>query len=264
MGRSGRPRVSVVIPTRNEARNVEALLPAVAAVRPMVTEVIVVDRGSVDGTAEAARRVLPTAKVVTQTRAGKGNALACGFAAATGDILVTFDAHGAADPGEIPIFVAALVAGADVVSGSRFLTGGGPTGGGAVRRQRTALLNRVAAALFGGTRTDLCFGYHAFWADLLPTLDLPSIAAPGAITPGATAPWGDGSEIDTLLSCRFAAAGCRMTEVASVDRMPADGRRAHPTLADDRRVLQALTAEWRRTRRTQNTPHLLPTPNPQL
>ena len=59
MQRSGNPRVSVVVPTRNEARNLEVVLPAVAAVRPAVHEVIVVAGHTVDGTTEVARRVLP-------------------------------------------------------------------------------------------------------------------------------------------------------------------------------------------------------------
>ena len=48
MQRSGKPRVSVVVPTRNEARNLEVVLPAIAAVRPAVHEIIVVDGHSVD------------------------------------------------------------------------------------------------------------------------------------------------------------------------------------------------------------------------
>ena len=51
---------------------------------------------------------------------GKGNALACGFAAATGDIIVMLDADGSTDPAEIPLFVAALLAGNDFAKGSRF------------------------------------------------------------------------------------------------------------------------------------------------
>ena len=43
MQRSGKPRVTVVVPTRNEARNLEVVLPAIAAVRPAVHEIIVVD-----------------------------------------------------------------------------------------------------------------------------------------------------------------------------------------------------------------------------
>lgn len=59
-----------------------------------------------------ARRILPEIRIVRQTRKGKGNALACGFMAATGDI-VMFDADGSADPAEIPAFVDALLGGAD-------------------------------------------------------------------------------------------------------------------------------------------------------
>ena len=59
MQRSGKPRVTVVVPTRNEARNLEVVLPAIAAVRPAVHEIIVVDGHSVDNSVETARRVLP-------------------------------------------------------------------------------------------------------------------------------------------------------------------------------------------------------------
>ena len=123
--RPAQPWVSVVVLARNEARNLEIMLPALAAVRPAFHEIIVVDGCSVDGTAETAQRVLPAAKVITQTRTGKGNALACGFAAATGDLIVMFDADGSADPAEIPAFVAALVGGADFAKGTRFTAGGG-------------------------------------------------------------------------------------------------------------------------------------------
>jgi len=64
MQRSGNPRVSVVVPTRNEARNLEVVLPAIAAVRPAVHEIIVVDGHSVDGSVETAQRVLPWAKAI--------------------------------------------------------------------------------------------------------------------------------------------------------------------------------------------------------
>ena len=88
MGRSSEPRVSVVVPTCNEARTITALLPRIAAVGALVREVVVVDAGSVDDTVASVRGTLPAAKVVTQTRHGKGNALACGFAAATSDYSV--------------------------------------------------------------------------------------------------------------------------------------------------------------------------------
>src|SRR4051812_33999637 len=246
MQRSRNPRVSVVVPTRNEARNLEVILPAVAAVRPAVHEVIVVDGNSVDGTVDVARRVLPWVRVINQTRKGKGNAMACGFAAVTGDVIVMFDADGSADPTEIPAFVNALVAGADFAKGSRFAPGGGSDDITLLRRSGNAGLNGVANALFGTSYTDLCYGYNAFWADLLPLLDLPAPAAP-APTDGML--WGDGFEIETVLNCRIAAAGLRITEVPSVERQRIFGETNLRTFADGTRVLRTLLSEHRRADR---------------
>src|SRR5215471_8988380 len=116
------PRVSVVIPALNEARNLPHVL---TEIPEDIHEVILVDGHSVDGTVWVARSLRPDIRIVEQTRQGKGNALACGFAVATGDIIVTLDADGSADPGEIPRFVEVLADGADFAKGSRFLDGGG-------------------------------------------------------------------------------------------------------------------------------------------
>jgi len=240
------PTVSVIVPTRNEARNLEIVLPAIAAVRPTVHEVIVVDGNSTDGTIETARRVLPWVKVVTQSRKGKGNAMACGFAAATGDVVVMFDADGSADPGEIPAFVSALVAGADFAKGSRFTPGGGSDDITLLRKTGNAGLNGVANALFGTSYTDLCYGYNAFWADLLPLLELPPIDAPA---PAQGMLWGDGFEIETVLNCRVAAAGLKITEVPSIERQRVFGDTNLRTFADGSRVLRTLLAEHRRADR---------------
>jgi glycosyltransferase involved in cell wall biosynthesis len=225
------------VPARNEARNLEIVLPALAAVRPAIHEIIVVDGSSVDGTAETAQRVLPGAKVITQSRTGKGNALACGFAAATGDLIVMFDADGSADPAEIPAFVAALVGGADFAKGSRFTTGGGSDDITPLRRAGNAGLNLVANTLFGTGHTDLCYGYNAFWADILPVLDLPPLDTRAAVL------WGDGFEIETLLNCRVAVAGLAVAEVPSVERPRIFGMTNLRTFADGARVLRTLLAE---------------------
>ena len=240
------PAVSVVVPTRNEARNLEIVLPAIAAVKPAVHEVIVVDGNSTDGTIETAKRVLPWVRIITQTRKGKGNAMACGFAAATGDVIVMFDADGSADPAEIPAFVAALVAGADFAKGSRFTAGGGSDDITLLRKSGNAGLNGVANALFGTSYTDLCYGYNAFWADLLPVLDLPPIDAPA---PAEGMLWGDGFEIETVLNCRVAAAGLKITEVPSIERQRVFGETNLRTFADGTRVLRTLVAEHRRADR---------------
>ena len=182
-------------------------------------------------------------RAITQTRKGKGNAMACGFAAATGDVIVMFDADGSADPAEIPAFVAALVAGADFAKGSRFAPGGGSDDITLLRRTGNAGLNGVANALFGTSYTDLCYGYNAFWADLLPLLDLPDPTTPA---PPDGMLWGDGFEIETVLNCRIAAAGLRITEVPSVERQRIFGRTNLRTFTDGTRVLRTLAAERRR------------------
>src|ERR1700738_1355336 len=83
-----RPTVSVVIPALNEARN----LPHVAARMPRdIDEIVFVNGPSVDDTAEVAERLWPAAIHITQSRRGKGNALACGIAASRGDIIVLID-----------------------------------------------------------------------------------------------------------------------------------------------------------------------------
>ena len=141
-----RPRVSVVMPTLNEARN----LPHVFARLPSdIHEVIVVDGHSVDDTLTVARQLRPDVRIVRQTRKGKGNALACGFAAATGDVIATVDADGSADPGEIPLFVEALLAGADFAKGTRYGAGGGSSD---ITRLRS-LGNRVLSDF-----VNVCYG----------------------------------------------------------------------------------------------------------
>jgi glycosyltransferase involved in cell wall biosynthesis len=242
-GRTPFPAVSVIVPTRNEAKNLEIILPAIAAVRPAVHEIIVVDGNSSDGSLETARRVLPGVTTITQTRKGKGNAMACGFAAATGDVIVMFDADGSADPAEIPAFVAALVAGADFAKGSRFTSGGGSDDITLLRKSGNAGLNGVANALFGTSYSDLCYGYNAFWADILPVLELPDTKAPA---PEEGMLWGDGFEIETVLNCRIAAAGLKITEVPSIERQRMFGDTNLRTFADGTRVLRTLFAEHRR------------------
>ena len=116
------PRVSVITPTLNEAAN----LPYVFADLPTeFHEVIVVDGFSTDGRIDVAESLRADVRIVRQNRRGKGDALRCGFLAATGDIVVMLDADGSADPREIPRFVEVLQGGADFAKGSRFIAGGG-------------------------------------------------------------------------------------------------------------------------------------------
>ncbi|WP_369255603.1 glycosyltransferase family 2 protein [Geodermatophilus amargosae] len=229
------PRVSVVIPTYNEAKN----LPHVFALLPDdLHEVIVVDGRSVDDTVDVARRLRPDVVVVRQNRRGKGNALACGFRAVTGDIVVMLDADGSADPREIPSYVAALTAGADFAKGTRFAPGGGSADITRVRAWGNRWLNRIVNVLYGTSYSDLCYGYNAFWTHCLPVLALD--ASEGERDHKA---WGDGFEIETIINTRVAKARLSIVEVPSFEFARLHGQSNLNTWRDGLRVLRALLVE---------------------
>lgn len=235
------PRITIVVPARNEARNLEVVLPLL----PADAEIVVVDGHSVDDTAAVVARVRPSARFVQQTRRGKGNALAVGFAAATGDVIVMFDADGSADPAEINSFVAGLLNGADFAKGSRVLPGGGSTDITVIRSLGNRALTTITNILFGTRYTDLCYGYNAFWVDTLPRLELPS-----PLPTSGDMQWGDGFEIETLLNCRVALAGLTVVEVPSVELERLHGASNLHAVKDGTRVLRTLATEWLRGRLT--------------
>jgi len=237
------PRVSVVIPTLNEARNLPHVF---AGMPPDVHEVIVVDGHSVDDTVAVARQLWPGVRIVMQTRRGKGNALACGFAAATGDIIAMVDADGSADAGEIPAFVQALVDGADFAKGSRFLKGGGSSDITRFRRLGNRALVASVNIVYRTKYTDLCYGFNAFWRHVVPVIGLDPITRSG---PGDARLWGDGFEVETLLNIRVAKANLVISEVPSFESPRVHGVSNLNSFRDGLRVLRTILAERRQSRR---------------
>ena len=232
-------RVSVVIPTLNEAENLPHVLPRLPA---GLYEVILVDGHSTDGTIEVARRLRPDVRVVTQSGRGKGNALAAGFAAATGDIFVMLDADGSTDAAEIPRFVAALCNGADFVKGSRFAQGGASSDITFTRRVGNWALNTLVNTLYGTSYTDLCYGYNAFWARCLPYMRVDC----------------DGFEVETLINVRIAKGGLVIHEVPSYERDRIHGRSNLHAVRDGVRVLRTIARERRSTRPRRSPPARFP------
>ena len=178
------PSVSIVVPALNEAANIPHVF---VRLPPDIHEVLLVDGHSVDDTIAVARQLKPDVRIVTQTRTSKGNALACGVAVATGDIIAMVDADGSADPGEIPRFVKALLDGADFAKGTRFAKGGGSSDITCLRSLGNSPCPLVQH-LLRRRYTDLCYGFNVFWRRHTPVLGLttsrPRSTATGC--PGAT------------------------------------------------------------------------------
>ena len=242
LGRRGlrplHPRVSVVVPAKDEADNIREILPYLSS----FFEVIVVVSEDDHDSARAAVQALPSARVVYQTRKGKGNALVCGFEEVNGDVIITFDVDGSADPHEIPRFVEALTRGADLAKGSRFAAGGGSQDITQFRALGNRGLNLLASAMTGTRFSDLCYGFNAFWADQLPVLCLPDPDAEGPQT-------GDGFEIETMIIGRFAFAKAIIIEVPSYEYDRYYGETNLNAIRDGFRVLWTILRDRFHSRR---------------
>jgi glycosyltransferase involved in cell wall biosynthesis len=189
--------------------------------------VLLVDGCSTDGTAEVAREIYPTVRLIAQEGKGKGAALRSGFAAATGDIIVALDADGSTDPAEIPAFVGTLLAGADFVKGSRFLQGGGTADMPLYRRLGNGAFVALANSLFRTHFTDITYGYNAVWRQHQDALALEI----------------DGWAHEIVGNIRAVRNGLRVAEVASFEYCRLAGQAKLRTIPAGWTILKAILAE---------------------
>ena len=163
-------RVSFLVPVFNEEATIGEVLDRISALN-LDAQIIVVDDGSTDRSAELAQR--DGVEVIRQEHRGKGAAIRTAIPRIDGEIAVIQDADMEYDPAEVPVLIEPIELGvADVVFGSR-LVGGRP--------QRAYLfwhkvgnrfLSLLTGVLYNTTLTDMETGYKAFRADVLRSLDL--------------------------------------------------------------------------------------------
>ena len=153
------PSISVILPAKNEAEGLRRTLPALRTQIPDA-QIIVIDDGSTDATAEIASAHGATV-LSSPYSMGNGASIKRGTRAATGDVLVFMDADGQHDPSHIPELLAKLEAGYDMAVGARDRGGQANAG----RGLANAFYNRLASWMTGHKVFDLTSGFRAVRAD---------------------------------------------------------------------------------------------------
>jgi dolichol-phosphate mannosyltransferase len=178
----------LILPTYNEAENIEALvraaMPQLAAAGVSRT-ILIVDDNSPDGTGQIADRLAEEhseVRVLHRARKqGLGRAYLAGFALALSggaDLILEMDADFSHDPADLPRLIAAAGA-ADLVLGSRYVPGGGVTNWGIVRRALSWGGSAYARLILGVPVRDLTGGFKCFHRRVLEALDLAQVHADG-------------------------------------------------------------------------------------
>jgi dolichol-phosphate mannosyltransferase len=178
-------RVLVVVPTLDEAGNIERLLRGIRTAAPSV-DVLVVDDASPDGTADLAESLGRSLGAISVERRrgepGLGAAYRDGFryGLARGyDAVVEMDADLSHDPATLPALVAALRAGADLAIGTRYIDGGATPGWPLHRRMLSRAGGEYARLLLHLPAHDPTSGFRAFRAELLRECELDTVGAQG-------------------------------------------------------------------------------------
>lgn len=219
------PRVSVIIPTLNEAANLEYVLPRIPY---SVGEILIVDGHSIDDTTAVAKRLHPKVRVIYQKGRGKGDALRFGFAEATGDFIVTIDADGSMRPEEMARFLEPLSDGYEVAKGTRFKGDGGSSDMQTLRVLGNWVFVKLVNLLYGARYTDLAYGYNAFKKQCLTKVKLNAL----------------GFEIETEMAIKFKKAGLRITEIPSYEDVRLHGTSNLHTFRDGWRIFRLIIKEF--------------------
>lgn len=177
------PEVAVVIPTYNEAENLQ---PIARTVREHGYKVVIVDDNSPDGTGRLADQLAAADQGITvvhrPSKRGLGPAYADGFSAAlatAAPIVCQMDADFSHDPAALSTLIQKVEEGVDVAIGSRYVTGGSVPGWPLHRRLLSRWGNRYARAMLATPIQDMTSGFRAYRSPVLSTLEAGTCEASG-------------------------------------------------------------------------------------
>jgi dolichol-phosphate mannosyltransferase len=175
----------LVLPTYNEADNIEPFVAAARSNLPVDAQILIVDDGSPDGTGERADRLAGRHENVAvlhrHAKEGLGPAYIAGFrrALASGaGLILEMDADFSHDPAYLPRLLDAA-ARADLVIGSRYISGGGVSDWGPVRRLISRGGSAYSRLVLGVPVHDLTGGFKCFRREVLEAIDLDAIEVRG-------------------------------------------------------------------------------------
>ncbi len=214
-------KVSLVIPTLNEGKNIGEVLKGIPS---FVDEVIVVDGYSSDGTAEIAKR---HGCIVLKDSFGKGSAVIKGVKNSTGDFIISMDGDLSNDPKEMGSLVGKLAEGYDLCLGSRFLYGGGTGDMSRVRVVGNAFFVWTVNRVWKRSLTDLCYGYRAFTRKAFESLQLES----------------RGFSIETEMTIKAIKHKLKIVEIPSFERKRSHGASKLKPLQDGFGIMKIIFKE---------------------
>jgi len=165
-------KVSIIVPAYNEEKNLPVVVDSLRKLSGYDFEIIIVDDGSKDKTAEVAKN-LGTKVISYSPNRGKGAAFREGIPHATGKYVIQIDADHQFQPADIPVLLKSLEAGSDIVLGSRFK--GGTVEKGSVSKTNSFgnWVMSFAVSVFSGQRVyDIMAGFKGFRREVLRALNL--------------------------------------------------------------------------------------------
>lgn len=217
------PKISVVIPTKNEAKNLEIILKEFPE-HPQIQEIIIVDANSQDGTSKLIQENYPNILFMSQVGKGKGSAMKQGVSVAKGDYVLFMDADGSMMPGEIISFIEAINEGYDFVKGSRVMENGGSDDLTRFRKFGNWVFTSLVNVFFKAKYSDLCYGYFAIKKDLFEDLNLKS----------------DGFSIEAEIGALAAKRNLQIKEIPSYEKCRMHGKSNLSAFKDGWRILKII------------------------